>query len=616
MPWIPTYKITAGLLAGKKTPAGGSLQGLYDFPSVSRQQSGNVRFAQRFDFANDSWEGAFGTNCTEELIDHAMASYESGNLGEWYLLAEIEIPNDEGAQYYKQSYVIEIQDSTGCGYRENTVTRAGVEYHCKWFIGQWSYRVSRYQYDTPYSGYTRTDLTANSNRSFGSGTRIVQGSADDVYYAYNGVWDWRRILMALGSFTSSDNKECFGVAMYGERDAIPTYRLPEPNPDNRRSFGVIGQTVEWLDSLYGVFEPEESEDPNEDPNNPGDEEEGGDGDHERPVDEIPFPDLPYTGAANAGFVTLYKLGPAEMWVFAQSFFTDTLLEILRDFFGNPMDIFVGLSLVPYIPDGNEMWYPLIGGHYISRQALTKVSSQYTVLDFGSISIEPYGKNVYDFEPYTRIMIWLPYIGYRELPVDEVMGKNIHVKYYCDCLSGDCVAMISTQVMPQGILPPRDVIIAQYNGSIATQVPVASESYDNLVSNVVNAAIGGTGNMSASAFRSGDSNGGIAAAGVGALMSTAAGFVNGMKTSHKRDGSAGATAGFLSIQYPYIIRHIPNQSLPSNFRNIMGYPSNIGGTLGDGFNGFAAVEDIQLNNIPAMEPEREEIMTLLREGVII
>ena len=71
-----------------------------------------------------------------------------------------------------------------------------------------------------------------------------------------------------------------------------------------------------------------------------------------------------------------------------------------------------------------------------------------------------------------------------------------------------------------------------------------------------------------------------------------------------------------MQKPYIIRHIPNQSLPSTYAKVIGYPSNIGGSLGDGFSGLAIVEDIQLNNIPAMEPEREEIKQLLREGVII
>lgn len=614
MPWVPSYKITAGLLAGKKTPAGGSLQGLYDFPSVSRGQLANVRFAQRNDFANDSWEGAFGTLCTEDLINHAMAAYEGGNLGQWYLLAEIEVPNDEGAQYYKQSYVIEIMDDAGCSYVDNTVTRGDSVYHCKWFRAVWSYRVSRYQYDTPYSGYTRTDLSANTVRGFGQGCRIVQGGSDDVYYAFTGVWDWDRILMAVGSFTSIDNKECFGVAMYGERDAIPTIKQPKPNPADRKGFSVIGQTVEWLNSLYGVFEPEESDDPNDDPNNPGDEEEGGEGEHNRPVDPIPVPDLPYTGAANAGFITMYKLGPAEMWVFAQNFFTDTVLEHIRDLLGKPMDIFVGCGLVPYVPEGNTMWYPLVGGVYISQQAITKIDKQYAEFDFGSIYIEEYGKNVFDYSPYTKILIWLPYIGYRELPVDEVMGKNIKVKYHCDCLGGDCVAFITTQVKPQGISPFAEVVIAQYNGSILSQVPVGSMDYQNLISNVVNSAIGGVGVMIGSAV--GGFDGSSLGSQVNTITSSIAGIVNGMKPNYKRDGVPGSTAGFMSIQYPYIIRHIPNQSLPSNYRNIMGYPSNIGGKLGDGFEGFAAVEDIQLNNIPAMEPEREEIMEYLRKGVII
>lgn len=593
MPWNPPIIIYGGMYEGRKCPDG-DLTGFFSFMENVSTQGGGV-FGSKQSGTSTSWSGKFGMQ--SDLVTQYWRNHLDGQIHE-FILAEVEIKNPEGAQYYKQTVVYTVRCKANAAvHRSRTI--AGVTYEADTSDVEFGIiNVKRYEYATPYSIPTSTQICTGFR---GFTARYKLSGDDQAYTSGNALYRDNDFIIPLG-FGTYNNKLYHICGTYC-------------NTPNTTGY-LEGVSVEYWEEHWGPMEEEKKEDPNEDPNNPGDEEEGGDGDHNRPVDEIPFPDLPYTGAANAGFITLYKLGPAEMWVFAQSFFTDTLLEILRDFFGSPMDIFVGLSLVPYVPDGNEMWYPLVGGVYVSRQALTKVSSQYKVLDFGSLHIEPYGKNVYDYEPYTKILIWLPYIGYRELPVDEIMGKNVHVKYYCDCLSGDCIAMISTQVMPQGLQPPKDVIIAQYNGSIASPVPVASESYDNLVSNVINAAIGGIGNMSATAFRSGDGNGGIAAAGVGALMSSVAGFVNGMKPTHKRDGTAGGTAGFLSIQYPYIIRHIPNQSLPSNYATIMGYPSNIGGKLGDGFSGFAAVEDIQLNNIPAMEPEREEIMELLREGVII
>lgn len=613
MSWIPKIEITAGLLAGRKMSQG-SLQGLWDFPSVSKSTSGNFALANRSTFANDNWEGAYGLSILDDLISHGMAAYESGNLGQWYLLAEIEIPKPEGAQFYKQSYVVEVMDDSGCSYAENSRTSAGITYHCKWFRYAFAYRVSRYQYDTPTTPYTRTDLSNNGNRGAANIIRIIEGDSDDIYNAFTGAWIADRIYLSYGSFVNSST-DYYGVSIFNWNSAVPTWNNRNPNPDNRRNMGLIGCKMDYLDQIFGEFELPESDDPNDDPNNPKDEEGGGDGEHNRPVDPIPVPDLPPIGAADAGFVTMYRLTPAQMENFAQNFFTDTVLEIIRDLLANPMDAIIGVSLLPYKPSGSESWYPMIGAVYLTQTPLTKISTQYDEFNFGSIHIDEYGANVYDYSPYTKILIWLPYIGYRELPVDEIMGKTINVKYHCDCLSGDCVAFITTQVKPQGVASlPVDVVIAQFNGNVLSQVPHGGETFGTLMQSVVQATCSGIGVLANSAL--GGFDGSSLGQMANTLKSSVAGVVNSMKPTVKRDGTAGGSAGMMSIQYPYIIRTIPNQSLPSNYREIMGYPSNMGGPLSKGFSGLAVVEDIQLNNIPALEPERIEIMELLRKGVII
>ena len=68
-------------------------------------------------------------------------------------------------------------------------------------------------------------------------------------------------------------------------------------------------------------------------------------------------------------------------------------------------------------------------------------------------------------------------------------------------------------------------------------------------------------------------------------------------------------------YPYLIMHRPIQSLPDNFGRYKGYPSNITKRLGD-LTGFTKVYEILTNNISAMDEEIEEIINLLKEGVIL
>ena len=91
-------------------------------------------------------------------------------------------------------------------------------------------------------------------------------------------------------------------------------------------------------------------------------------------------------------------------------------------------------------------------------------------------------------------------------------------------------------------------------------------------------------------------------------------VNAAKTSVKRSGTQGATAGYMSIQDPFIIDTIPRQSLPSNYKELEGYPSNIYGNVGS-FQGFLAVEKIKLETT-ATEPEKEMIMQLLKGGIYV
>lgn len=365
----------------------------------------------------------------------------------------------------------------------------------------------------------------------------------------------------------------------------------------------------------------------EDPNDEGEpsDEDGGDGTHQRDYDPIPIPPSPTQGAATAGFITLYKLHQAIMSQFASDCFASNLWEALKLFFSNPMDFLVGVNLLPFEPTGGPSYTPKFGAISFAH-AYPSVANQYKDVDCGSVVLDKYWGSCFDFEPYTKIQIWLPYIGYRDLPVDEIMGSTVSVKYRCDCLTGDCVAFIYTGVVGQ-TGPQVERVIAQFYGNCAVRVPFGSVSFDNAISNAINlvgaAASGGLAKGVPAAMETGGAVGGLVAGGkataedVGRskLTASAVSAVEGCKPSVMKGGAAGASSGYMSVQVPYLIRRIPNQNLPSNYKDLKGYPCNIGGILSD-FPGLAVVDDIQLNNIPALEEERKEIISWLRGGVLV
>lgn len=383
-------------------------------------------------------------------------------------------------------------------------------------------------------------------------------------------------------------------------------RAPAAHPDRLVYFAQYGQGAifreDQLPQGYRfVISKGPDDDPNYDPDNPGDEEEGGGGNHNKPREAVPIPSLPPISAASAGFLTLYHLSTPEMWVFGQDCIASDVWEAIRLFFSNPMDFIAGCAIVPFTPTGNSVWYPKFGAT-VFQHAYSKVDNQYVSIDCGNLYIEPFFKSFLDYAPYTRIGIFLPYIGYRELNVDEVMGLQINVTYHCDCLSGDCIAFISTSVIgPEG--PQVPIVLAQFTGNCAVQVPFATVAFDNLISNSVS--------MLTNAIP----------AVMGVKESIPSSVDAAMRATHsqsgdvQRGGNIGSSNGLMGVQTPYIIRRVPIQNVPAQYISQKGYPSNISGTLSE-FSGFAKVDDIQLNNIPAMEPEREEIKQLLREGVLL
>lgn len=356
--------------------------------------------------------------------------------------------------------------------------------------------------------------------------------------------------------------------------------------------------------------------PNPDPNNndpngpskPG----GGDGDHQGHYDPIPIPGLPAIGPNSAGFVYMLRLQQTEMASFARNLLAPNWWNALKNFFADPMDFICGIMIVPYIPTSQHRVYPKFGENTFDT-AFDQVYQQYTAIDCGTIAVNKYFGSCFDYNPYHRLLLWLPYIGYRELDPDEFVGKSIHVVYHCDCLTGDCVAFVSS-IAGEGVAFER--VVAQYSGNCGVRVPFGTQSFDSAIAASVQLLGGAVGLIAGGAGGAAIAAGEISASQIAnSVAGSTIQAVNGGKIATERSGTAGATAGYLSVQKPYLLRTVMQQSLPDNYMNLEGYPSNIAGPLRL-YSGFAGVETIDLNGIAATKDELDEITALLRGGVFI
>lgn len=329
---------------------------------------------------------------------------------------------------------------------------------------------------------------------------------------------------------------------------------------------------------------------------------GGDGSYSNPdeTEKIEFPDLPNIDAVTTGLLTIFNPSLSQVNALGNYLWSDAFdLDTLKKLFGDPMDAIIGLSIVPVKP-------PLAGsktvkiGNVSTDVSMPYCSRQFVEKNIGSIAIKKYVGSFMDYAPYTKIQIYLPYIGVRDLNPDDVMGETITVKYHIDILTGGCAAMIS--VGSKGVM-------YQYNGSCIANVPLTAINYSGAIQNAVSAI--GSGITAVVGMATGAPLTGV---GIAGLATSAANTALSSKPTIQRSGSMGGSSGLMSVQQCYLIITRPRMSVPMNLNRFGGYPANINAKLST-LTGLTMIDSIRLDNIPAMETEKQELLSLLQKGVI-
>lgn len=322
---------------------------------------------------------------------------------------------------------------------------------------------------------------------------------------------------------------------------------------------------------------------------------GGGGGFIRNNDNIDIPPLPSLSAVDAGLITIFNPSLSQLQALGNYMWSSLFdIDTLKKLFADPMDCIIGLSIVPVqVPNGGIQ--PLNVGNVSTGIQLTKAAAQFVEVDCGEITINKYYDGYLDFSPYTKIDIYLPYIGIHPLDVDDVMGKVIKVVYHVDILTGACIAYIKC----------GGSVLYSFIGQCSTQIPINAQNFSNAISGVISIA-GSIGAMVAT--------GGAAAPMVAGAAGTAA---NTFKPSIEKSGSLSGTAGLMGIQKPYLIITTPRQALPEAQSAFTGYPSFITYKLEKlAGSGYTEIEKIHLENLPFTDSEIEELENILKTGVIL
>lgn len=346
--------------------------------------------------------------------------------------------------------------------------------------------------------------------------------------------------------------------------------------------------------------------PNDNPygDNPDAPGTGGDGSRTDWTDEHSLSDIPTFSALESGTTAVYTPTAAQMASFTEFLWSDLFsLDNFKKLFADPMQSIISLHALPFaVTHGLES--QIVFGNISSGVNADVLGKQWYDIDLGTLDISEYYGNFFDYSPYTKYSIYLPYIGFREFIPDDFVRGTINLTYRVDALTGACSAVLTSSTL--------NGVAYIYNGDMAYHLPVTSNDYANFVSGIGSSVA--TGISAAKAIKGASGALGVTAA-IGSGIASTVSSVASSKEDVSRSGSVGGATGWTADQTPYIIRTRPNAVFPKNAQSYQGFPSYQAYKLSS-LSGFTKVLDCNLSLNGATSSEYDEALSLLKEGVII
>ena len=483
--------------------------------------------------------------------------------------------------------------------------------------------------------------TINFDKIFANGTvitvdehRTIEVNSNTIYYKYDGA-----NIFSFGTYHLSGYSRYAFNLLYADYMSMPwrfndtklLYLMYEATGSiDGTTFKQGSCTANYITpTLYGThtindwFNGFTGSDPDPNAYRPGNSTPGG-GTGTRPSphsgsshsgDTIPV-NTPDPDVIDSGFLTVFVPTKAQLQNLGAYLWSHlNELDGWKKLLADPLDVIIGCHVLP-VEVASAGTKEIKPGLVSTGVTANYTNKQFVTKNMGSIDVPEYWGSALDFAPYSRVSIFLPFIGMRTLDTDLVMGKTIHLYYQIEVTTGALLAQIEI----------GGNVLYEFSGNCAMQIPVSGTDYRAAVTSAltlavtVGAGIASGGAAAAPVAAAGEvgataASAGVTAATVASIANATVGAVMNSKPSIERTGSLGGAAGYMGIQTPYILIEYPKQSLPKNYMSYNGYPCNMSFTLSQ-LTGYTQCETVRFKSARATDEERQEIVQFLQAGVIL
>ena len=266
---------------------------------------------------------------------------------------------------------------------------------------------------------------------------------------------------------------------------------------------------------------------------------------------------------------------------------------------SPVSCVCGCFSLPsvFMPSGSSANIQLAGIQLpVTGLAFSPSFSESVVLSCGVIE-EPFGSWLSYYG--VLIKIFVPFCGSFTVEAEKVFGKEVTVKYTADQSNGNLAALVMAD----------DYQLAELTGNVAYKIPVVGGDDGTLsrlgacLTGVIGVATAGTGAAA------------MTAAGVAAAAIAGAQYNTQIANSDLSGSVSACTNGIFFCEYIY-----PNTAYPvGNYAATYGIPAPYyAGALSSFTGGYGEFDPIESTFAcaNATEAEKDEIMRLLKEGVVV
>lgn len=304
-----------------------------------------------------------------------------------------------------------------------------------------------------------------------------------------------------------------------------------------------------------------------------------------------------TNNEQSDMVVPYLLTGAEAGYLAQELYGPDFLEMMKQYFSNPLEnvvscqltaLNIGLSNLENIAVGNYTMNTK--GH---RMALKKIMNKVV-----SVKI-PWNKS--DFrnrKPYSQVLVYLPFVG--QITIDTSMlynTKELIFDIHAEVVTGNLVYKIYADYPNSA---DASTLIGMYSGNCNSQLPIARITQYNSIQPLTSAAMIAASIATKSPFT------GI----IGANN-----FIDSFQQHTQTNGSiSSALSAYLGRRIIVSVWTVETNDEPNNYKDIIGLPYFSAVELGN-LTGYVQTQNASVQAI-AMEEELQEINSMLDRGVYI